>query len=179
MAIFSSTRNKIIVLLLISMLVFTGWQMGLENVYAKSLISLTNVCLKIVKDQTHIEFEKVEKGEDEYQFRIYTLFDGQLGHFPQATGTPMEPFVIILSWQVFLFFIINRKLAFRSLLVNVGVFLFIQIFFMIMLTGYHISTFQQYIYVMMMDSFYIIALILVIKDNMLYPVFSKEIDNLT
>jgi len=59
MAILSSTRNKIILLLLISVLIFAAWQAGLEIVYAKVLVGTTNFSLGIIKKDTHIEFEEI------------------------------------------------------------------------------------------------------------------------
>lgn len=171
MAILSSSRNKIIVLFLISVLVFVGWQYGLENTYTKILVGATNTCLGILTNDTHIELEKKSPQSNMYQFRIYTIVDGRKGNYPQDTGGILQPFVIILSWQIFLFLAIKRRDAFISLGANIGIFLIIQILFLIMLTNYYSSTVQQYLFTMMMDSFYIIALILIIKDNILYGVF--------
>ena len=176
MAILSSTRNKIILLLLISMLIFAAWQAGLEIAYAKVLVGTTNFSLGIVKKDTHIEFEEKEGTNGLYQFKVFTSIDGRKGHYPQETSSLMQPFIIVLSWQIFLFFVLKRKSAWRSLGVNIGIFLLVQMIFLILLTGYYTSTVQQYIFTMMLDSFYIIALILVIKDNMLYPVFRKKVD---
>ena len=176
MAILSSTRNKIILLLVISVLIFTAWQAGLETAYTKVLVVTTNFSLDIVKNDTHIELEKKEGTDGSYQFRVFTRIDGRKGNYPQEPGTLLQPFVIVLSWQIFLFFVLKRKTAWQSLGVNVGIFLLIQIIFLILLTGYYSSTVQQYIFTMMLDSFYIIALTLIIKDNMLYPVFGKKVD---
>lgn len=176
MAILSSTRNKIILLLLISVLIFVAWQAGLETAYAKVLVGTTNFSLGIVKKDTHIEFEKKEGKDGLYQFRVFTRIDGRKGNYPQETSSLMQPFVIVLSWQIFLFFVLKRKSAWRSLGVNIGIFLLVQMIFLFMLTGYYNSTVQKYIFTMMLDSFYIISLILIIKDNMLYPVFSKKVN---
>ncbi len=176
MTILSSTGNKIILLLLISVLIFAAWQAGLEIAYAKVLVGTTNFSLSIIKKDTHIEFEKKEGTDGLYQFRVFTSIDGRKGHYPQETSSLMQPFIIILSWQIFLFFVLKRKSAWRSLGTNIGIFLLVQMIFLILLTGYYTSTVQQYIFTMMLDSFYIIALILIIKDNMLYPVFRKKVD---
>ncbi len=176
MAILSSSRNKIILLILISLLTFMGWMAGAEGGYAKVLVGATNFSLGIIKNDTRIELEDLDGKGGLYQFRVYTRIDGRLGNYDQETEGLMQPFVIILSWQIFLFFVLNRKSAFQSLIVNVGMFFLVQIIFLILLTGYYDSMIQQYIYTMLLDSFYIIALILIIKDNMLYPVFRKNAD---
>jgi len=172
MKLLSSTRNKTILLLLITLVMFAGWQVGGETMYAKVLVGTTNVVLDAATNDSHIEYKK--EGSGRYHFEVHTRIDGRKAHYPQETGGLMQPFVIVLSWQIFLFFVLKRRSAIQSLLVNVAVFLLIQIIFMIMLTGYYSSDFMQYVFTMMMDSFYIIALVLVIKDQMLYQVFAKE-----
>ncbi|PIQ29519.1 MAG: hypothetical protein COW63_12705 [Bacteroidetes bacterium CG18_big_fil_WC_8_21_14_2_50_41_14] len=175
MVLFSSTRNKIILLLLISALVFTAWQSGAERVYAQVLIGTTNFFVGMAKEDTHIELENINENDKTYQYRVFTRIDGRKGNYPQETGGVMQPFVIVLSWQIFLFFVLKRKPALTSLVMNVGIFLLIQVVFLVFLTGYYNSGVQKYLYTMMLDSFYIFALILVIKDQMLYRVFSKKV----
>ncbi len=152
---------------------FAGWQAGMESSYAKILVGSTNVCLGIVKNDTHIKLEKTADGEAIHQFRVYTRIDGRKGNYPQETGGVMQPIVIILSWQLFLFFVLKPKQASISMAVNIALFLLVQIIFLFLLTGYYTSTVQKYIYTIMLDSFYIIALILIIKDNILYSIFRK------
>lgn len=170
MAIISSNKLKAVVLILITVLIYTGWSRGIEVVYARILLFGTNATLSIVKNDSSIELEKADKT---YQFKVRTTIDGRKASFPQVFGSLLQPFVIILSWQIFLFFGLNRKSALYSLGLNMGIYYLIQVFFLILLTGYHTSEVQKFIYVLLMDSFYIIGLVLVIKDNMLYPVFRK------
>ena len=173
MALLTSSRNKIILLFTISIVVFFGWQYGLETAYAKTLVGATNISLGIFTNDTHIEYEKIQN-QELYQFRVFTKIDGRKGNYPQETGGILQPFVIILSWMIFLFLVLKRKDAFISMGVNIGIFFLIQIIFLMMLTGYYTSTIQQFLFDIMLDSFYIIALILVIKDSILYGVFSRD-----
>ncbi len=166
------TRNKILLIIGISILVFAGWESGLEIIYAKSLVGTSNVVLSVVKEQTHIELEKAKKG---YQFRVYTLVGGRKGHYPQEIGGLLQPFVIILSWQLFLFFVLRTRTAFASLGINIGIFLLIQVYLLYLLTGYYNSDTNKLIYSSMLDSFYVFAVILVIKDNLLFRVFGKSV----
>jgi hypothetical protein len=170
MAILSSNIFKFPVLLIITFLVYTGWQNRIEPVYARILAGGANVALSIVKTDTSVG---VEKENDGWQFRVQTRIDGRRASFPQVFGGLLQPFVIILAWQLFLFLALARKQALQSLWVNFGIYYLLQIIFMISLTGYHSSELHQFIYVMFVDSFYIIALVLILKDNMLYPVFQK------
>ena len=151
-----------------------GWQYGLETAYAKTLVGATNISLGVFTNDTHIEYEKIPKQENLYQFRVYTKIDGRKGNYPQETGGILQPFVIILSWQIFLFLALKKRDALKSMGVNIGVFFLIQIIFLMLLTGYYTSTIQQFLFDIMLDSFYIVALILVIKDNLLYGVFSRN-----
>ncbi len=169
----ASNTGKAILLIIISMIIFSAWEFGLEKYYEESLVGITNVTLPLVKNDTRITLENAKK-EGTYQFRVYTRVQGRRGNYPQETGGLMEPFVIILSWQLFLFFVLNFKDALKLFGINVGVFLFLQILFLYFLTGYYNSQIQQFLFDMMLDNFYIIALILVIKDNIFYPVFKKQ-----
>jgi hypothetical protein len=174
MKLLSSSGSKIVLLVLISLLIFTGWQYGGELIYTKFLVGTTNVSLGIIKTDTHIEYEKKAGSDNKYQFKVNTVIDGRKGSYPQEVGGLLQPFVIILSWQIFIFFVINRKSAIISLVTNVAVFMLVQIIFLILLTGYYTSDIQQFIFSIMLDSFYIVALILIIKDNILYSVFRKR-----
>ncbi len=170
--VLKSTKNKIIFLFILSFLVFALWQTGLERIYQKSLVNSTNFVLKIVKKDTFIKLE--ENKNQETIFKIYTKIKGRRASFPQKSGGLNEPFVIILAWQLFLFFVLNTKTAVKLAIINMLIFYFIQILLLIFLTGYYSSKAQQFIFDMMTDNFYIVALILVIKDNILYQVFKKH-----
>ena len=172
MVIISSIRNKILLLLLISVLFFFAWQAGLETVYTKVLVSTTNFTLSIVNDYDHFEYEKMN---ELYQFRVFIEVDGRKGNFVHEPGSMAQPLITIIPWQIFLFFVLKRKSALISLGTNIGIFFLIQIIFLILLTNYYTSEVQQYIFMMIDDSFNIIALILILKDNMLYPVFRKRV----
>lgn len=173
-SILSSTISKVILLLLLTFLTFSAWQAGLEMVYAKALVGTTNLTLSIFIEDTHIEYQKDKGSIEAYHFEAYTRIDGRKGHYSQETGGMMQPFVIILSWQIFLFFVLNRKSALYALGMNIAIFVSFQVLFLIFLTGFYTSSIQEYLFTLMIDSFYIIALVLVIKDAMLYPVFGKK-----
>ncbi|PKP32149.1 MAG: hypothetical protein CVT99_06685 [Bacteroidetes bacterium HGW-Bacteroidetes-16] len=174
MTILSSTRNKIILLFLISVLFYSGWKSGLERGYTKGLVATTNLVLDATKKNTYIEYEKNDNKDKQDQFRIFIEIDGCKGDFVHEPGSLAQPLGTLLSWQIFLFFVIKRKSAIQSLGLNVGIFAIVQIIFLILLTGYYSSMVHQYIFMMLSDSFNIITFILIIKDNMIYPVFRKS-----
>ena len=174
MILLSSNRNKTILLVLISIVIFGGWEVGLQQIYEKALVGTTNVVLNVIKKDTHITLEK-EAGKNEDQFRVYTRVQGRIGNYPQETGGLLMPFVIVLTWQSFLFFVIKRKDALKLLGINVAVFVSIQIMFLVFLTNYYNSPIQKFMFEMMLDNFYIVAIILVIKDNIIFPVFKRNV----
>jgi hypothetical protein len=171
MFLIKSIRVKIITLIAISALVFIGWNGMLEVAYAKFLLTGTNSILSIVTKDSNIEVENLPEG---YQFKVNTRIEGKRANYPQTFGSILQPFIIVLSWQLFLLFVLERKLVLKSAVVNIGVFYAVQMFFLVMLSGYYTSEIQKFIFDLLIDSFYIFALVLVIKDNMLYPVFSKK-----
>ncbi|MBE0640180.1 MAG: hypothetical protein IH598_16825 [Bacteroidales bacterium] len=165
-----STPVKLMILIVLTILFYTLWIYGLEKAYTKFLLGGTNTALSIIKTDTHIE---LEKENETYQFRVRTKIDGRKASFPQKIGSLLQPTVIILAWQLFLFFVLGKRDALRSLGINLGIFYLAQILLLVFLSGFYVSEVQKFIYLMLMDSFYVIAIVLVIKDSILYPVFRK------
>lgn len=174
MKLLSSNRNKIILIIFISVLTFAAWMSGMEKVYTRVLLGTTNVGLTIFSKDTNIELEETPGRKVPYQFKVHTVIDGRKGSYPQEIGGILQPFVIILSWQIFLFFLLNYKDAFKSSLINIGIFLLIQSLYLVLLTNYYSSDTAKYLYSMLLDGFYIIALVFIIKDNMIHKIFRKK-----
>jgi hypothetical protein len=173
MVILKSNRNKFILLLLISAITFAGWMMGMEKVYIRFLLGTTNISLSIFSEGSRIDLEETIDMKDPYHFKIHIVVDGRKGFYLQKIGTLLQSFVIILSWQLFLFFVLNVKTAVKSLVINIGIFLIIQSVFLILLTNRYSSEHAIFISALFLSSFSIIAIVLIIKDNMLYPVFRQ------
>lgn len=173
MKLFNSAIKKVILFILISIIVFTGWEFSLETAYLRLLVNTTNVSVGVIKKDTFIEIESTNVSNEPYQLKVHTRIEGRRGTYPQEIGSLLQPFVIVISWQIFLLLILNVKSALRSLGMNFIIFFIVQVFFLILLTGYHSSDSQKFFFNVMMDSFYVVAIILIIKDNMLYPVFKR------
>lgn len=174
MAILKSNRNKIILILLISAITFAGWTIGMEKTYIRLLLRTTNMSLSIFNEGSRIDLEEIIGMKDHYQFKIHIVVDGRKGYYLQKIGALLQPFVIILSWQLFLFFVLNAKTAVKSFVINIGVFLIIQSVFLILLTNQYSSKHAIFISALFLSSFSIIAIVLIIKDNMYYGVFGKK-----
>lgn len=160
----------LLVLAAITLTIFMFWQHGLETAYARLLTEGTNLILNIVSNNKYIAVEKVNNG---HQFRVTEILEEGQGSFPQSFGSLLQPTVLIIAWQIFLFMMLKRKPATHALIVNFGVFYLLQILFLTFLTGYYGSSVMKFIYEMLMDTFYIFALALIIKDNLLYFSFSR------
>lgn len=158
--------KKIFILLGVSMVVTVLWFSGLEKLYADLLTFSTNTVLSAVSDHTHI---KLEKQETDLIFRVHTLIDGRKGSYPQAAQSLLLPAVIVISWLVIMFYSLPRKTAIKQALTDIGIFLIFQIIFLILLTSYYNSNFAKYFFHVMLESFYVLAIIIIIKDSLKYP----------
>ena len=160
--------KKIGLLLAVILVVTAVWFSGLEPLYAKFLAGTTNMVLGMGGRETRVE---VEEQESTYLFQVHTIIEGRRGSYPQVLGPLLLPVVMILSWQIYMAFFLGRKRWLKFTLVNFGLFLSLQVFFMLLLTAYYTSGAAKYTYDMMMDSFYIFALIIILADNIRHPVF--------
>ncbi len=162
--------KKIGILLAASIFVAILWFAGLEQVYARVLVFSTNVVMSIGGSDTEI---RIEEQNATYYFRVITTIQGTRGTFLQKFGSLLIPAVMIFAWQIFTAFYLKRKQALKSSALNFGVFFAFQILFMLLLTGFHNSNVARYIYEMFLDSFYIVALAIILVDNFRNPVFLK------
>jgi hypothetical protein len=99
---------------------------------------------------------------------IETIIDGRKGTYPQKADLILLPFIMILTWQILLFFNLPVKYALRSALENIIAFYIIQLVYVLLLTSYYNSETINFIYNLLLDSFYIIALFLIVKDAFKY-----------
>jgi len=140
------------------------WYLGLKILYAKILIGLTNLFLLPWPDT----YLKVFIQADQPVFEVFTLIDGKNAKYPQETKLILLPILMILTWQTLIFFNLHWKKAWASTLSNLGIFLGIQVIFVLLLTSYYTSPVAKYIYDLLTDSFYIVALFLIVKDTFKY-----------
>lgn len=168
--------KKIAILVAASAIITVLWFNGLEKAYAHLLVFSSNTLIGIGSDQTQIA---LETRDSELIFRVSTVIDGRKGSYPQRAQSLLLPTVIVLSWITLLFFCLPRKAAIRQSGIDFGLFLLFQIFFMILLTFYYNSGFAKYLFHLMMEAFYIFAIILIIKDSLKHPEIWKKAQNHT
>ncbi len=163
--------RKVLILLASVLLITAIWFFGAEVIYARILAFTSNVILSLVGSSSSIAVE--EKG-GEYLFRVYLIIDGQQGSFPQRIQTLLLPTIIVFSWQFFVAIVSGWRQFLRSAKWNIGLFFAFQVLFLLLLTRYHISAAAAFIYDILMESFYVIAVVIVIIDNIRFPVFTGK-----
>ena len=155
---------NVIIVLVTSAILVAIWFNGLDWLYAKILSIGANIFLVFSSD-TSISL-KMEGGSP--IFIVSTIIGGKHGSFPQKADLILLPIIMILTWQVLLFFNIERNKATRSTIENLLAFYFLQVFYLLLLTGYYSSSTVKFIYDLLIDSFYIFVLFLIVKDTFKY-----------
>jgi hypothetical protein len=155
---------NILIVIIASGLLLILWFNGFDWLYAQLLRLGANTFLLFSHD-THVGLKVVD---DAPAFIIETVIDGRKGTYPQKADLILLPFIMILTWQILLFFNLPRKYAIRSALENILAFYLIQVIYVILLTAYYNSAAIKFVYDLLLDSFYIIALFLIVKDAFKY-----------
>lgn len=160
---------NIVIVIAASLLLLFLWFKGLDMIYARLLKLGANIAL-LFSPETYIGLELVEGTPT---FIVETIVNGKKGYYPQKADLILLPFIMMLTWQVLLFFNLPLRQALRSAWQNLLIFYIIQAIYVVLLTAYHGSATAKFIYELLMDSFYIIALFLIIKDTFRYDLFRK------
>jgi len=163
--------RKTLVLLGSALLVTAIWTLGAEVIYARIMAFVSNLLLSLGGSGSTIA---VEEEAGEYLFRVHFMLDGQEASFPQKIQTLLLPTIIVLAWQVFVAFISGWRQCLRSAKWNVSLFFAFQVLFLLLLTAYHTSSLAAFVYDLLMESFYVIAVVIIIVDNIRNPVFTKR-----
>jgi hypothetical protein len=152
--------NIIIVVVASSLLLFV-WFQGLNKIYGHSLVFGTNIFLAPFQD-TYLEMDPESEAP---VFIVHSIVDGRKGSYDQDGKLVLLPFIMVLTWQILLYFNLSTRDATRSLFENILIFYFLQVIFLILLTQYYNSGIIKFLYNLLSDSFYIIALFLILKDT--------------
>jgi hypothetical protein len=155
---------NILIVIVSSAILLVLWFNGLNWIYAKLVNLGVNICL-LFSSHTSVHL-KMDKGVPTYI--VKTLIEGKKGSYPQEAALILLPFVLILTWQILLFFNLQWKKARRSAIENILIFYVLQVIYLVLLTGYYNSPTVKFIYNLFMDSFYIFGLFLIAKDTFRY-----------
>lgn len=155
---------NIIIVIGASGLLLILWFNGFAYLYALMLKLGANILLLFSGD-THVGLKMVENAPT---FIVDTVIGGKKGSYPQKADLILLPFIMILTWQILLLFNLPIKQARRSAIENILIFYTIQLIYVLLLTAYYNSSTIKFIYDLLLDSFYIIALFLIVKDSFKY-----------
>jgi hypothetical protein len=155
---------NILIVIIASGLLLVLWFNGFSYLYAQMLKLGANIVL-LFSSATHVGLKMVESAPT---FIVDTIIDGKKGSYPQKADLILLPFIMILTWQILLFFNLPLKQALRSAIENIIIFYIIQLIYVVLLTAYYNSPTIKFIYDLLLDSFYIIALFLIVKDSFKY-----------
>lgn len=169
-------QKKIINILIVivgSGMMLILWFNGFAYIYAQLLKLGVNILLLFSSD-THVGLKLVDNAPT---FIVNTIIDGKKGSYPQKADLILLPFIMILTWQILLFFNLPLRQATRSAIENILIFYIIQLIYVLLLTAYYNNAAVKFIYDLLIDSFYIIALFLIVKDSFKYELigFARRI----
>ncbi len=161
---------KKIALLLLSLAITCAiWFAGVQTIYAHLMVFPANVLLQVAGSEASIS---VDRAEDTYRFRVDTIVEDHHANFFQAFHTLLYPTVMVLAWLVFMAFTLGWKRALSNTGYVLLPFFGLQVIFLLLLTG-HLSPLYNYFYYLLHDSFYVVAVIIIIITHMRLPVFGK------
>jgi len=155
--------KKISILLGSSVSLFILWILGLEKIYAQILKGGASLLLSPFDQITPLL--KMNNGHPDFCVAV-----GKDGYCMQ-----MELFglsvIVLLSWYILLVWLQPAKKIIITTLKHLALFYLLQIFTMTTLALYDVSTFFQQANDALRQSFIIIALIFIIRDNYIYGIF--------
>jgi len=156
--------KKISILIGSTVGLFLLWMVGLEKIYAQILKFGASVILSPFSNVTPVL--KMNGGHPDFCVAV-----GQDGYCMQ-----MELFglsiIVLLSWYVMLVSLKPTKKIILTALKHIAAFYLLQILTMSTLALYDFGTFFQQANTALRQSFIIIALIFIIRDNYIYEVFT-------
>jgi len=161
---------NILIVIISSGLLLILWFHGLDWIYAQMLRIGANIFL-LFSSETHVGLEVTDNSPT---FIVETVINGRKGSYPQKADLILLPFIMVLTWQILLFFNLPRRHAIRSAIENILIFFVIQLIYVLLLTSYYNSGTIKFIYDLLLDSFYIIALFLIVKDAFKYELIGID-----
>lgn len=159
--------KKMALLFAAILLVTIIWFVGLQTLYARILVFPANVALNIGGSNASMS---VEKEDGHYYFIVYTQVEEGTARLRQQFSTILYPTIMVLAWQVFIAFALGWQKSIASARWNLGIFFLSQVLFLLSV-AFILATPGKFLYEMMLENFYIIALVIIIIDNIRNPVF--------
>ena len=163
-----SNFKNILMLILASISLFILWQIGLKWAYASVLKFLSNVFFSIGGNYK-VMFDP--KAESPALCLAKLLDNGKMvGTYCMQLKLYSLAVVLMVSWQIVLFFNLKLKKALKILLINMSIFLLAQVLIFSMLSLRDTHSFFSNLYEGLRQSSIMIALVLIIKDNIMHSI---------
>ncbi len=155
--------KKIAILIGSSVTLFALWLFGLEQVYAEVLKFGASILLAPFSNITPVL--NMHNGHPDFCVAV-----GEEGYCMQLELFGLSV-IVMLSWYILLVFLHRNKKMLITAIAHLGLFYLLQILTMSTLALYDYSPFFQQANDALRQSFIIIALLFIIRDNYIYQVF--------
>lgn len=159
------------ILILSGCLVLTGaiWFAGFEVVYAHIMAFVTNILLGLGGSESEVG---VTQQNGAYAFEALINIDGQDALISRRFFDTLYPTIMILAWVAFVSIINGWRNGVKAITWTLLPFFLTQIVFLLLFTNYMSST-ANYMYYILQDSFYVIALAAIIIESIRRDVFKS------
>ncbi|OYT15160.1 MAG: hypothetical protein B7C24_14500 [Bacteroidetes bacterium 4572_77] len=156
--------KKVSILAVSSISLFALWLLGLEKVYAHILKFGASIILSPFSNLTPVL--NMKNGHPDFCVAI-----GKEGYCMQLELFGLS-IIVILSWYILLVFLHQNKKMLLTAVKHIAAFYLLQILTMSTLALYDFGSFFQQANDALRQSFIIIALVFIIRDNYIYDIFS-------
>ncbi len=161
--------RKLLILVGVLAIVAILWFVGAQTLYARVLVFIANIFLGMFGSNASLALE-AQNGE--YLFRVFTIIDGRTANYPQELQSLLYPTIIVMSWCLFVLISTGHKKALGSAKWCLLPFLAAHMVFLFLLTSYYGSATARFFYDILRESLFVIAVALVIIDQIRSPIFS-------
>ena len=161
-------KKNIGIIILTVTIMYLLWLFGLEKIYAWLLNLVINAILVVSVVRTEIQMESGHPA-------IYWFFNesGDMW-WKEPLETIIFPMVILLSWQIFIFFHIHYKKSLRLFIRNFSVFFILQVIYLFTIYGFPFSETAKFIFRLLKNSFGIIVLFMILIDIIVLKINFKN-----
>ena len=159
------------ILILSGCLILIGgvWFAGFETVYAHIMAFFTNILLGLSGSESAVS---VEHQNGAPAFEALVTINGQKATISRRIFDTLYPTIMVLSWVLFVIIINGWKNGLKAIKWTLLPFFSLQIVFLLLFTNYMASV-ANYMYYILQDSFYVIALAAIIIESIRRDVFAS------
>lgn len=161
--------KNLIIVLFAALILFILWTFGLEKVYGYLIFYITYLPALLIPE-TNLDIIT----HSEHPIYVVKSFINNKEYSWSLSGELfLLPIVLLVSWQIFLFFVLPRKKALKIARNNIIVLIVAQSFYLLLLALYWKSSLARVIHDMLNNNLIIITVFLILKDNIKNRLFEK------